>query len=72
MSLASADAHAVVARATPERAASATQILQRLGDYSTLSAQYDLRRTAYWMQGGAVLTSGQRKELERVTEAARR
>ena len=72
MSAASADAQAVVTRATPERAASATQILQRLGDYSTLSTQYDLRRTSYWMQGTALLTPEQHKTLERLTEAAQR
>lgn len=66
------NAHAVVERATPEKAASATHIVNSLGDYSTLSAQYDSLRDAYWNQGGARLTSGQKKALARLTEAARR
>ena len=72
MSQASADARAVAVRATPERAASATQIMQRLGDYSTLSAQYDVRRTAYWVQGYALLSPEQQRKMERLTKAARR
>ncbi len=72
MDRASTNARAVAAHATPERAASATQMMQRLGDYSTLSAQYDSRRTAYWVQGYAILSPEQQRKMESLTEAARR
>lgn len=67
----SVEAHTVLEHATPERPASATQIMNNLSDYSTLSAEYDARRAAFWVQGCAVLTAEQKKAFEKLGEAAR-
>jgi hypothetical protein len=51
---------------------SAAQVVSSLGDYSTLSQQYDQRRAAYWTQAVAVLTNTQRQRFNRPIETERR
>ena len=65
------DADAVRKEAQTNQSASAGRITSSLGDYSSLSHQFNEERASYWTQAVAILTPEQKSALDRLTSPAR-